>query len=279
LLALAILVASGFHAQAAPRCFVPVNAFASSPPPQTIVTTRAPCAWGIGLATTPGETGTAFIIGNRRELLTNMHVVDRHCLGNRRFTFAHGFDLDHALSTIPATVVIHGDYCAGAASGKHDYGGDWAVAVLDRDPAAVEHGASPRLLEPAAGPAGDGHYFLLGYGMLFRGGYHPYRAGPCRFGRRYTNGLAEHDCATSPRSSGAAIVSQDAAGHCQVAALNEGELSIALGRPAYRPGVNANVAVLASRFAPAVEAVARALEKGRGASQIAADLAAHPPGR
>ncbi|HEX4111087.1 MAG TPA: hypothetical protein VH020_00990 [Stellaceae bacterium] len=259
-----------------------VNAFAGNPPPKTIVTTRAPCAWGIGLATTPGGNGTAFIIGNRRELLTNMHVVDKHCLGNRRFTFSHGFDLDHALSTVPATVVVHGDYCAGAAGGHHDYGGDWAIAVLDRDPAAVEHGSPPRLLEPRTDDNvrnDNGHYFLLGYGMLFRGGYHPYRAGPCRFGRLYTNGLAEHDCDTSPRSSGAAIVSQDASGQCVVAALNEGELSITLGRPAYRAGVNANVAVLATRFAPAVAAVARELERGRNAKEIAADLAAHPPER
>jgi hypothetical protein len=64
-----------------------------------------------------------------------------------------------------------------------------------------------------------------------------------------------------------------------VAALNEGELSIALGRPAYRAGVNANVAVLATRFAPAVAAVARELERGRNVKEIAADLAAHPSGR
>jgi hypothetical protein len=269
-------------AHAAPQCFVPVNAFAGNRPPQTIVTSRAQCAWGLGLATTPGRSGTAFMIGNRRELLTNMHVVDEHCLGNRRFTFAHGFDLDHALSTIQATMVVHGDYCTGAARGRHDYGGDWAVAVLDRDPVAVEHVAPPHLLEPRSGTdwlRAGGQYFLLGYGMLYRGGYHPYRAGPCKFGRLYTNGLAEHNCDTSPRSSGAAIVDQDAAGHCLVAALNSGAIKIDEGRPAYRPGINANVAVLATRFAPAVEAVARELEKGRSAKEIEVDLAAHPPGR
>lgn len=254
-----------------------VNAFAGTPAPQTIVSAQAPCAWGLGLAVTPATNGTAFIIANRRELLTNLHVVDRHCLGNRRFNFSHGFDLDRALSVIPATVVAHGDYCAGVAQGNHDYGGDWAVAILDRDPAAVEHRAPPSLLRPRTGDAASGAgYFLLGYGMLFRGGYHPYRAGPCRLGRRYADGVVEHDCATSPRSSGSAIVAQGPGSACTVVALNEGAIRLEEGRPTYQPGINANLALLANSFGPTVEAVARALEKGRSASEITAYLSRHP---
>lgn len=253
-----------------------INSFAGIPEPQTILTTHAPCAWGLGLAVTPGTNGTAFIIGNRREVLTNLHVIDRHCLGNRRFTFSHGFDLGRALSAIPATVVAYGDYCSGPARGKHNAGGDWAVAVLDRDPAVEEHIVPPRLLEVlATGVPSGAHYFLLGYGVLFRGGYHLYRAGPCHLGRRYADGLVEHDCATSPRSSGAPIVMRGTQNECSVAALNEGSLAQRDGQPLYRPGINANVAVLSNRFAPAVEAVTRALDKGRSAGEIAAEFNHH----
>jgi hypothetical protein len=278
-------------AHAAPQCvrpsaaresIVPVNGFAQNSAPRTIVTTHARCAWGLGLATLPIGTGTAFIIANRREVMTNMHVVDKHCLGNRHFTFSHGFDLGGDLGTIPATVVAHGDYCTGAARGHHVYGGDWAVAVLDRDPAKLEHTSPGELLQPRDSGEwlnDNGHYFLLGYGMLYRGGLHPYRSAPCRLGRLFVGGLVEHNCDASHRSSGSPIVIDDAAGHCLVAALHEGEIESAPGRPAYRDDVNANVAVLSTQFAAAVKAVARELEQGRSAGEIAADLARHPPGR
>jgi hypothetical protein len=294
LAALVVLFFVASPARAAPQCerpvaakesLIPVNGFAQNPRPQAIAVSRARCAWGIGLAMPPSNTGTAFVIGNRREVMTNLHVVDKNCRGNTRFAFRHGFDRGRALSTQTATVVVHGDYCAKLKRGHHDYSGDWAIAVLDEDPTDLEGqapAADTRPMQPRAGGNwldGNGGYFLLGYSMSFRAGTQPYRSAPCRFSHLFSKDVVEHSCDASHRSSGAPIVTQDAAGNCLVAAIHVGEIADVPGRPAYRDDVNANVAVLASRFAPAVKAVARALEQGRDADEIAADLAAHPPAR
>ncbi|MGH6980786.1 MAG: hypothetical protein ACREFC_06230 [Stellaceae bacterium] len=262
---------------------ISVNGFAENPPPQAIDTNRARCAWGIGLAIPRSGTGTAFIIGNRREVMANLHVVDKFCRGNRRFTFSHGFDGRAGLSTIGATVVARGDYCSNLRRGRHDYGGDWVVAVLDEDPLAVEETAPGANFSPLQ-PRGDGawlrdngRYVLLGYGMSFRAGMQPYRSAPCRFGRLFEPGVVEHDCDASARTSGAPIVSLDPRGHCLVAALHVGEIETLPGRPAYRDDLDANVAVLAGRFAATVRAVARELERGRDTAAIIAELARRPP--
>lgn len=230
----------------------------------------------------PGSgTGTAFIIGNRREVMTNLHVIDRSCSGRSRFTFSHGFDRGGALSTETATVVIRGDYCNALAEGQHDYGGDWVIAVLDRDPLSVERPADPGEAVPLRPDDGDwrqgnGRYFLLGYGMSFRRGMQPYRSAPCRFSKLFGDGAVEHSCDASPRGSGAPILIENAAGNCVVAAMHDGEIADVPGRPRYGD-ISANVAVLARQFAAAAQAVARKLEDGLDASQIAADLARDPP--
>lgn len=291
----AILIAAhAAAADAAPRCereapaehrITPVNGFAQNPAPRPIMTSRAQCAWGIGLAIRPSGTGTAFIIGDRREVMTNLHVADKGCHGNRHFIFSHGFNEGRALATIGATIVIEGDYCATLARGKYDYGGDWAIAVLDADPARIEgvpSGADIRPLQPRAGGGwlrDNGRYFLIGYGMSFRAGGQAYRSAPCRLGRLFGRDVVEHDCDASRRTSGAPILVEEASGRCLVAALHVGELEPVIGRPPYLDDINANIAVLARSFAPAVRAVARELAQGRTARQIAADLAAHPPGR
>jgi hypothetical protein len=284
---LSILVSASAHA--GPSCprppqarqsIVPVNGFAQNPPPQAVAIGRARCAWGVGLARARAGTGTAFVIGNRREVMTDLHVVDKGCRGNRTFTFSHGFDRGHALSSQTATVVARGDYCAKLARGRHDYSGDWAIAVLEENPATLE-GVAPtadtRPLEPRAAAdnwlSGNGRYFLLGYGMSFRAGTQAYRSAACRLGRLFSADVVEHDCDASPRTSGAPIVEVDARGQCVVAALHIGEIAEVSGRPPYRDDFNANVAVLASHFAWAVKAVARDLERGRDANEIAADLA------
>jgi hypothetical protein len=108
--------------------------------------------------------------------------------------------------------------------------------------------------------------------MSFRGGTQPYRSAKCRLGPLFSAGVVEHDCDASRRASGAPIVTEDAAGNCLVAAVHIGEIASVRGRPTYRDDVNANVAILASRFAAAARAVARELRQGRGATEIAADL-------
>lgn len=261
----------------------PVNGFAENPPPLPVDMARAHCAWGIGLAIPSSGSGTAFIIGNRREVMANLHVVDPRCRGNRRFSFAHGFNGRERLSTIGATVVARGDYCTGLARGEHRYGGDWVVAVLDEDPLAVEEtapGADIRPMQPRAERSwmrDNGRYVLLGYGMSYRAGLFPYRSAPCRFGRLFEPDVVEHDCDASARTSGAPIVSDDAHGNCVVTALHVGEIKQIAGRPAYLDDVDANVAVLSARFAATVRAVARELEKGRDAAEIEAELARRRP--
>ena len=279
-------------AHAAPICkrlaatnqgFVPVNGFVENPPPLPLDTARAHCAWGIGLAIPSSGSGTAFIIGNRREVMANLHVVDRHCRGDRRFTFAHGFNGRAGLSSIGATVVARGDYCAKLRRGGHDYGGDWVIAVLDEDPLAVEEiapGTDIRPMQPRADRSwlrDNGRYVLLGYGMSYRAGLFPYRSAPCRFGRLFEQDVVEHDCDASARTSGAPIVSNDVGGNCVVSALHVGEIKQMAGRPAYIDDVDANVAVLSERFAATVRAVARELERGRDAAEIEAELARRRP--
>jgi V8-like Glu-specific endopeptidase len=286
--AILFLVLGIATAHAAPFCerppqarqsVTPVNGFAGSPPPTSITTSRAHCAWAVGLAQPPTGTGTAFIVGNRREVMTNLHVADKGCRGNRHFVFDHGFDKGHSLSKISATVVINGDYCAKLARGQHDYSGDWAIAVLEEDPAELEGTASAnaRPLQPATGAPGGGTHYLLGYSMSYRSGVQPYRSAACRFGKLFSSDVVQHDCDASHRTSGAPILNGEAFDKCVVTAIHVGELQDVPGRPPYREGVNANVAVLASRFAPAVRAVARLLKRGYDADQIAADLARHPP--
>jgi hypothetical protein len=282
-------------AHAAPQCPRPapatqdtlldVNNFAQSPQPQAIAPGRGRCGWALGLAAGPTGTGTAFIIGNRREVITNLHVVDKDCRGNRLFTFQHGFAGGRALSKQTATIVARGDYCAKLAGGRHDYSGDWAIAVLHLDPVVLEP-ATPMdevaPLEPNVGGSWlheNGRYYLLGYSMSFRVGTQPYSSGPCRLGPLFTDGVVEHDCDASHRTSGAPIMSEGTNGQCLVGAMHVGEIEHLSGRPIYRAGVNANVAVLATRFAPAVAAVARELAQGRDANTIALDLAAGLPGR
>ncbi len=294
LAALLVLSFAAASAHAAPLCERPaprnesirlVNSFADDPPLQAIAAGRGRCGWGLGLATGPSGSGTGFIVGHRREVMTDLHVVDKFCRGNRHFTFQHGYDRGHGLSTQIATVVAHGDYCAKLSRGRHDYSGDWAIAVLEEDPMELERtppGADIAPLAPRLGGTWskeNGRYYLLGYSMSFRAGQQLYSAGPCRFGRLFSDGVVEHDCDASHRSSGAPIISEDADGGCEVAAIHVGEIADVPGRPAYRAGVNANVAVLSSRFAATVNAVARALEEGRDLDEIAADLAAHPPHR
>lgn len=284
----AILVALPLAAHAAPICARPahgsrnivrVNGFARNRPPLPLDMARGRCAWGIGLAIPANGTGTAFIIGNRREVMANQHVVDAHCRGERRFTFAHEFRGRAARSNIGATVVAHGAYCANLQRGRHDYSGDWVIAVLDEDPLAIEEtspGADLQPMQPRADRAwmrDNGRYFLLGYGMSYRAGRYPYRSAPCRFGRLFGPGVVEHDCDAGARSSGAPIVSTDTAGHCLVTALHVGEIAKIAGRPTYVDDINANVAVLAAGFAATVRIVAGELERGRDAADIAAELA------
>lgn len=275
-------------AQAAPYCLrptwggeylLPVNSFAQNAPAQPIVPAQSACGWGIGLVVAATGTGTGLIVGNRREVITDQHVVDKDCRGNRSFIFRHGFADGAALSTETATVVARGDYCTQLARGRHDYGGDWAIAVLDRDPAAVE----PRTPAAAMGPlqalrggqpqAGSGRLSLLGYSMSFRSGMTPYRSGPCRLARLFAPDVAEHSCDATHRGSGAPLIFEDQHGRCSVVGLHVGEIATAPGRPRYRADINANVAVLASRFAPAVERVARDLDRGLAPDQIIADMA------
>lgn len=259
--------------------FVRINSFAQNPPPQPIVPAQSGCGWGLGLVVAAGGTGTGFIVGNGREVMTDQHVVDKECRGNRRFIFRHGFDNGAALSSETATVVARGDYCAQLARGRHDYGGDWVIAVLDRDPDATEPAVPAAAMGPLQPHHGrgrttdNGWLSLLGYSMSFRGGMVPYRSAPCRLGRPFSPGVAEHSCDATHRGSGAPIVFEDQHGRCSVAAIHVGEIAALAGRPRYVDGVNANVAVLASRFAPAVERVARDLDHGLTPDQIAADMA------
>lgn len=288
-----LLGAAVISAHAAPQCPRPapvaqnpisdVNNFAQSPQPQAIAPGRGRCGWGLGLAAGPTGTGTAFIVGNRREVITNLHVVDKSCRGNTLFTFEHGFAGGRALSKQTATLVAKGDYCDKLVRGRHDYSGDWAIAVLHADPVLLE--ATTRLaevvpLEPQDGGSwlkDNGRYYLLGYSMSFRVGTQPYSSGPCRLGPLFADGVVEHDCDAGHRTSGAPIMSQATNGQCVVGAMHVGEIEDLPGRPVYRTGVNANVAVLASRFAAAVEAVARELAQGRDAGAIALDLAEGTP--
>jgi hypothetical protein len=261
------------------ECFTQVNNFAQNPPAQAIVPAQSACGWGIGLVVAATGTGTGFLVDNRREVMTDQHVVDRHCRGNRRFTFRHGFVNGAALSTETATVVASGDYCAQLARGRHDYGGDWVIGVLDRDPAALELAAPAAAMGPLRPHLGgnrfgdDGRYSLLGYGMSFRAGMTPYRSAPCRLGRLFAPDVVEHSCDATHRGSGAPIVFEDQHGRCSVAAIHVGEIAALPGRLRYADDVNANVAVAASRFAPAVERVARDLDRGLDAAQIAAETA------
>ncbi len=277
---------------AAPQCPRPapvtqnsvlhVNNFARSPQPHAIAPGRGRCGWGLGLAAGPTGTGTAFIVGNRREVITNLHVVDSGCRGNRLFTFEHGFAGGRALSKQTATVVATGDYCAKLARGRHDYSGDWAIAVLRSDPVALEPAtpaAEAAPLEPRISGNwlnDNGRYYLLGYSMSFRSGIQPYSSGPCRLGPLFADGVVEHNCDAGHRTSGAPIMSEGSNGQCLVGAMHVGEIEDVPGRPLYRADVNANVAVLATRFAAAVDAVALELAQGRSADAIALDLGAGP---
>jgi len=287
--AFALLLFAVSAAHAGPRCVAPgrhpesivaINQFAENRPPQPIAPGRGRCGWGIGLALTGVDTGTAFIVANRREVATTLHVVDRDCTHRRRFTFSHGYDRGRTRSTETATVVARGDYCAKLARGRHDYGGDWAIAVLDRDPLTVEppvSGKETLPLEPGPGRREDnGRYYLLGYGMAIGSGGELYRSAPCRLGKHFGSGVVEHDCDAGHRGSGAPIVTEDTPGACVVVAMHDGEIAEEPGRPPYRAGANANVAVLASGFAAAARQVARELDEGLNADEIAADLARDP---
>jgi hypothetical protein len=263
-----------------PASIVPVNEFAENPPPRAIVPGRGNCGWGVGLAMSATGTGTAYIIGNRREVITSLHVVDKNCRGRRTFIFNRGYDRGRVLGRGTATVVAHGEYCAVLKQqGRHEYGGDWAIAVLDRDPSARAGGQALPAPLPADGDwrAGNGNYTLLGYAMSFRRGMVPYTSASCRFSKLFGDGVVEHDCDAGPRASGAPIVDADSVGACRIAAIHVGEIAHQFGRPRYRDDVNANVAVLASQFAAAARAVARDLDDGLDTNEIAADLAAHPP--
>ncbi len=289
LLAFLLLVYGITTAQGAPMCnrmarhpesIAAVNEFAENTPPQRIAPGRGRCGWGIGLALTHVNTGTAFILANRREVATSLHVIDRTCTGWRHFTFSHGYDRGRPLSEETATVVARGDYCAELARGRHDYGGDWAIAVLDRDPLTAEPPVSATEalpLQPGVNRDQDnGRNYLLGYSMSFAAGNEPYRSAPCRLGKRFSTGAVEHDCDAGHRSSGAPIVTEDTPDACVVVAMHDGEIADKPGRPPYRAGINANVAVLTGSFAAAARAVARELEEGLSADEIAADLARHP---
>jgi hypothetical protein len=288
LLALVLIPFAG-QAMAGPLCerpptpaqsIVAINSFADSPPVHAVDPARGRCTWAVGLAALPGDTGTAFLVGNRREIVTNLHVADPGCHGNRRFQFRHGFDRGSSLSTIGATVVATGDFCARRRQGQYDYGGDWAIAVLDRDPGAVEHATARRPLSVRAGALTDlqrdnGSFFLVGYSMQFHGGETPYLSPGCKLDRLFSDGVVEHSCNASHRSSGAPILS-DSGGRCSLVAIHVGEIAAASGRPRYRADANANVAVLSQRFAMAVNAVARALTRGESAAQIASEMRTNP---
>jgi len=293
--AAAFATIAGF-AQAAPQCpreppirhsTIPVNSFADSMPSRAVSPAVGQCAWGVGLAILPHGTGTAFLVGNRREIITNLHVVDRNCSGNSRLEFSHGFDRGHSLSTIGATVVAHGSYCSGRKRGRHDYGGDWAIAVLDQDPEAVEDHPARRDAGPLNLRGGDlaslrrdnGRYFLVGYGMQFENGVTPYLSAGCVLDRMFSADVVEHSCNAGHRTSGAPILYAEEGGGCDMVALHVGEIAVFPGRPAYRGDRNANVAVLAARFQAAARAVARELGEGWSAEEIAADMAAHPRSR
>lgn len=291
LLAASLLISYASAAQALTRCAAtsPVthgielaNSFAGNAAPSQIDAPAAPCSWALGLASLPSGNGTAFIVGNRREVMTALHVVDKHCLGNRRFRFSQGFNRDRTLGTIGATVVAHGDYCPERAGGGHDYGGDWAIAVLDREPARVAHAGDPLVLDSDAmmgGRSAAKRYVLLGYGVQFRGGVQLYRSAPCSIRRHFANLMAEHDCDSNFRSSGAPILVTKGSGPCALAALNTAELAPVAGRTEFKEGINANIAILAPRFAAAVLAVQRDLELGRSVGAIAAELSSQPPSR
>jgi hypothetical protein len=294
LVATALIVLSGV-AHAGPRCSrppgparaLPVNSFADSPAPRAIEPAHEKCAWSLGLAMLPGDTGTAALVANRREIVTNLHVVDPDCGGNARFEFRHGFVRGRALGVIGATVVARGGYCAGRKLGLFDYGGDWAIAVLDRDPGLVERGpasAESRPLTLDASPVADlrrdnGRFFLLGYGVDFEDGRTPFLSPRCALDRLFSQDVVEHRCNASHRSSGAPIVRLDRAGDCDLVAIHVGALAEEPGRPRYLTGVNANIAILSERFAAAVAAVDRDLNAGLDARQIARHMRARPASR
>src|ERR1700691_3968044 len=76
------------------------------------------CGWDIGLVVPPGGgTGPAAIILNRREIVTNLHVVDHRCTGNAHFSFWHGYSNGRARASIGATIVARGKYCTSARRG------------------------------------------------------------------------------------------------------------------------------------------------------------------
>ncbi len=266
---------------------VPVNSFADSPRPRAIQSGHDQCTWGLGLATSPHATGTAALVANRREVVTNLHVVDPDCTGNARFEFRHGYVRGHSLAVIGATVVARGSYCVTRKSGRHDYGGDWAIAVLDRDPGLVERTPPATETRPLTIDAtsvedlrrDNGGFFLLGYGMGFENGRTPFLSPRCSLGRLFSPDVVEHRCDASHRTSGAPIVRLNGPGNCELVAIHVGAIKEKPGRPRYESGVNANVAILSERFAAAVAAVDRDLAAGLDAAQIAKRMSARPASR
>jgi len=266
----------------APFSAIPANTFKNSPAPRAVDPSAERCAWGVGLAILPKSTGTAFIVAHPREIMTNLHVVDPDCDGNARFAFGHAYKNGRSLSTVGATVVARGSYCAERRHRQFDYGGDWAIAVLDSDPGATEPmsvrtGARP--LELRAGDLAslvrdNGRYFLVGYGMHFEHGTVPYLSPGCVLDRMFSADVVRHTCSAGHRSSGAPILYADAQGACDMVALHVGSITDAAGTPAYSSQRNANVAVLAARFIGAARIVAKDLNDGKSAGAIVAELRA-----
>jgi len=249
---------------------------------QRAASSGSACGGDIGLAVPPGGgTGTAAILLHRREIVTNLHVVDHRCTGNTRFSFWYGYSNGRSRASIGATIVARGNYCRSARRGTSADTEDWAIAVLDRDPAAGGR-MSQRPMRPLGLYAGsmsnlesaNGRYFLMGYGMAFRSGQTPYASPACSVSPTATSDVVEHSCFASARSSGAPIVFRTPQGACKMIALHFGELRDGArgGRHGARRGGASNVAILSRRFEAAASAVARELNQGKSATQIAADL-------
>jgi hypothetical protein len=234
--------------------------------------------------------GSASIILNPKLIATDVHVVDRNCVGNKDFLFKHGYRNGRSLSAIHGTVVAVGNYCT--ADGARDPSQDIALGVLELDPATVEaEEARPKSGQALAPFELDGSDFaelrrkgssfsVLGYineslAPQFRDGEVPYIGRNCEFDTARL-GLALHTCPNGRAASGGPIFYKPSNNSCRLAAIDAYEMGEAAFQVPYRSGINSNAAILASSFRDMAVKIADDLDRGMDAREIAGKLTGSP---
>jgi protease YdgD len=244
---------------------MPVAWFTDLPSPEEADPSRDPCVAATGQIRIDGQlVGTGSLVLNGREVLTAGHVAAIAKGPHRRFTFLLGYNRGKAAFVSEARVVARGNHYVDPVSDDRYLTGDWAIAVLDREP--------PNNIAPLDIYSGQAQALLgqalwtQGYSANYRSSSVPFIARNCYV--RWIDpldGRLLHSCDADKGTSGAPLLLSEGKS-CSVVAIESGGIGANYHAP-YSLRIS-NIATSASTFAPAAFQIRDLLEGGLTAEGI-----------